>query len=131
MDSKPADIDAYLNGIPEDQRAALEALRRMIRAASPEAVETISYGIPTFKYRGRPLASFGAAKNHCALYGMPMAMEQHREALARYDTSKGTIRFPSNKGLPKSLVRSLVEARMADIDAAASKSKKPARKAGR
>jgi uncharacterized protein YdhG (YjbR/CyaY superfamily) len=126
---KPANVDAYLAGIPANQRAALESLRQTIQAASPQAVETISYGIPTFKYRGRPLASFGAAKNHCALYGMPTEMEAHREALARYDTSKGTLRFPADKGLPKSLVRSLVKARMADVDAAeAKKGKKPAAK---
>jgi uncharacterized protein YdhG (YjbR/CyaY superfamily) len=128
---KPTDINAYLDGIPADHRAALESLRQTIRAASPTAVETISYGIPTFKYRGRPLASFGAAKNHLALYGMPMEIEAHRDTLARYDTSKGTIRFPANKGLPKSLVRSLVKARMADIDAAEAKRRKPPPKRAR
>jgi uncharacterized protein YdhG (YjbR/CyaY superfamily) len=124
MDGKPRDIDAYLSGLPADQRTALESLRQSIRAASPDAVETISYGIPTFKYRGRPLASFGAAKHHCALYGMPTEFEAHRDALSRYDTSKGTIRFQPDKPLPRSLVRSLVKSRMADIDAAEAQRKR-------
>jgi len=111
------DVDTYLGALPEEQRAALEKLRATIRAAAPDAAESISYGMPTFKYKGRPLIYFGAAKKHCALYGMHM--EAHREELQRYDTSKGTIRFPSGKPLPAALVKKLVKARMAEIEAGA------------
>ncbi|MEX0741710.1 MAG: DUF1801 domain-containing protein, partial [Phycisphaeraceae bacterium] len=56
------DVDTYLGALPEEQRAALEKLRATIRAAAPDAAESISYGMPTFKYKGRPLIYFGAAK---------------------------------------------------------------------
>ncbi len=116
MRTNPTDIDRYLAGLRDDAREALEAIRRMIREAAPEAVEGISYGMPGFKYRGRPLIYFAAAKNHCALYGP--AVVAHQEELAGYDTSKGTVRFAPGEPLPEALVRKLVSARIAEIEAA-------------
>ena len=116
-------IDAMLAALPDDQRIALQSLREMIAAAAPEAVEAISYALPAFRYRGRPLVSYGAAKSHVAFYCMsPAAMEQHSDLLAGYDTSKGTIRFQPNEPLPASLVTTLVNARLAETDAAAKRS---------
>lgn len=103
-------------------RTALETLRQTIRAAAPEANEAISYALPAFKYRSRPLVSFGAARNHVAFYVMsPAVMDAHRDELAAYDTSKGTIRFKPDERLPESLVTKLVRARIAETDAAAKK----------
>jgi uncharacterized protein YdhG (YjbR/CyaY superfamily) len=114
------DIDAFLAALPPEMRAALENLRRAIGAAAPGAEESISYGVPAFKYRGRPLVSFGAAKSHCSFYVQsPAVMEAHREELASYDTSKGTVRFAPDAPLPDALVAKLVMARMAETDAAA------------
>ncbi len=82
--------------------AALEQLRATIWAAAPTAVESVSYGVPAFKYRRRPLVSFGATKNHCAFYVQsPAVMDAHREELAGYETSKGTIGFPPRSRCPK------------------------------
>ncbi|MEX0749863.1 MAG: DUF1801 domain-containing protein, partial [Dehalococcoidia bacterium] len=93
MATKPTDTDAYLSNVPEDARTTLKEVRRRIKAVAPDAVESIAYGLPAFKYKGRPLVYFGAAKNHCALYGL--MTDRKDDALARYDTSKGTIRFPT------------------------------------
>jgi uncharacterized protein YdhG (YjbR/CyaY superfamily) len=115
------DVDAFLAALPEAARTTLEKLRRTIRAAVPKATEAISYGVPTFKHQGRPLVGFGATKNHCALYVMsPEVMRTYAAELAKYDTSKGTIRFPASKPLPAALVRKLVEARIAEIETAKS-----------
>lgn len=120
-DISPAQqIDAMLATLPADQRAALQSLRETIAAAAPEAVEAISYALPAFKYRGRPLVSYGASRGHVAFYCMsPAAMDAHKELLAGYDTSKGTIRFQPDKPLPDALVTTLVKARIAETDAAA------------
>jgi uncharacterized protein YdhG (YjbR/CyaY superfamily) len=117
MNTTPKDVDGYLSALPEDARATLEDARRTIRAVAPEAAESISYGMPAFKYRGRALVYFAAAKNHCALYGMSEVIEAHQDQLAAYDTSKGTIRFLLAKPLPEALVRTLVRARMEEIEA--------------
>jgi uncharacterized protein YdhG (YjbR/CyaY superfamily) len=116
-------IDRILGALPDDQRTALQSLREIIAKAAPEAVEAISYALPAFKYRGRPLVSYGASKSHVAFYCMsPAAMEQHKDLLAGYDTSKGTIRFRPDTPLPASLVTTLVKARIAESDAAAKRS---------
>jgi uncharacterized protein YdhG (YjbR/CyaY superfamily) len=125
MTSKPADTDAYLEALPEDARATLQEIRRLILAVAPAAVESFAYGMPAFKYQGRPLVYMGAARNHCALYGI--VLDAFADELAGYDVSKGTIRFQPTQPLPEAVVRLLLSARMADIDAAVSarKSKKP------
>lgn len=112
-------IDAYLATLAEDRRAALEALRAMIAAAAPEAIEAISYGVPAFRYRGRPLVSYHAAKAHCSFFPMsPAVLEAHRDRLAGFDTAKGTIRFAPDRPIPAPLVAAIVHDRMAEIDAA-------------
>jgi uncharacterized protein YdhG (YjbR/CyaY superfamily) len=115
-----AEVDTFLAGLPKETREPLEHLRRAIAKAAPEAIEGIGYGVPAFKYRGRPLVSFGAGKNHCSFYVQsPAVMEAYRDELARYDTAKGTIRFVPREPLPADLVAKLVEARIAETDAAA------------
>ena len=75
--------------------------------------------MPAFKLLGRPLVSFGAGKSHLSFYVQsPTVMEAHREELASYSTSKGTVHFAPGAPLPNGLVRKLVRARIAEIDAA-------------
>lgn len=108
--------DEYLAGLPADQQAALQKLRKTIRAAAPKAEECISYQLAAFRHEGRMLVSFGATPNHCAFYLMSTAvMAACKAELAGYDTSKGTVRFQPAKSLPVSLVRKLVKARLAEI----------------
>jgi uncharacterized protein YdhG (YjbR/CyaY superfamily) len=107
-------IDEYLATLSEDKAAALEKLRRAIRAAAPDAEECISYRLPAFRQNGM-LVGFGATANHCAFYLMSGSMvDAHKEELEGYDTSKGTIRFQADKPLPAVLVRKLVKARLAE-----------------
>lgn len=113
--AKPKTIDDYLAALSHDKRAALEKLRKTIRAAAPRAEECISYGLAAFRLDGRPLVAFGATANHCAFYLMSSStVEAHQDELQHYDTSKGTIRFPADKPLPAALVRKLVKARIAE-----------------
>jgi uncharacterized protein YdhG (YjbR/CyaY superfamily) len=105
-------IDEYLAQLPTDKRAALQWLRRQIRAAAPDAEECISYGIPAFRLDGTLLVHFGAAAKHCAFYPGGI-VERFAEELAGYDTSKGTIRFPPDAPLPADLIRTIVRAQLA------------------
>jgi uncharacterized protein YdhG (YjbR/CyaY superfamily) len=112
--SKPKEktFDAYLAALDSEQRAALEKLRKTIRAAAPKAEECISYGVPAFRLNGKFLVALAAARNHCSFYP-GSAVQAFRADLKGYETSKGTIRFQPNKPLPSSLVRKLVKARIA------------------
>ena len=110
--TKPKTIDEYLKAVSPDKRAALEKLRKAIKAAVPKAEECISYELPAFRLNGRFLVAFGAAANHCAFYPGTV-IETHKEELKDYKTSKGTIRFQADKPLPATLVRKLMKARIA------------------
>ncbi len=114
-ESTPKNIDEYLAGVPEPARGTLKKVRAVIRSAvSPETTETISYGIPTFKYKGS-LLGFGAFSNHCSLFPMsPPVIVALKNELKDYQTSKGTIRFPVDKPLPAALLKKLVKARIAE-----------------
>jgi uncharacterized protein YdhG (YjbR/CyaY superfamily) len=115
MAAKPKTIDEYLAALDDDQRAALEKLRKIIRSAAPKAEECISYQLAAFRLNGRPLVAFGATASHCAFYPMSATtVNAHKEELKDYDTSKGTIRFQPDKPLPAALVRRLVRARIVE-----------------
>jgi uncharacterized protein YdhG (YjbR/CyaY superfamily) len=114
MAAKPKNIDEYLAALSDDKRAALEKLRKTIKAVAPEAEECISYGLAAFRQNGM-LVAFGATANHCAFYLMSSSMvETYKDELQDYETSKGTIRFQADKPLPVALVKKLVKARMAE-----------------
>jgi uncharacterized protein YdhG (YjbR/CyaY superfamily) len=114
MAAKPRTIDEYLAALSDDKRAALEKLRKTIRAIAPKAEECISYRLAAFRQNGM-LVAFGATANHCAFYLMSSStVEAHKDELKDYDTSKGTIRFQADKPLPVALVRKLVKARIAE-----------------
>jgi uncharacterized protein YdhG (YjbR/CyaY superfamily) len=109
----PTSVENYLAALPEESRVALERLRKTIKAAAPQATETISYDMPTFKDKGRFLVSFAAFKNHCSLFPASKAvMEAHGEALKPYFSGKGTLRFHPAKPIPAALVKKIVKTRI-------------------
>jgi uncharacterized protein YdhG (YjbR/CyaY superfamily) len=107
-------IYEYLVAVSADKRAALQKLRRAIRAAAPKAEECISYQILAFRLHGKMLVAFGAAVNHCAFYPGAYQVRVCRKEPKKCDTSKGTVRFDEKNPLPGSLVRKLVKARIAE-----------------
>jgi uncharacterized protein YdhG (YjbR/CyaY superfamily) len=112
-------IDAYLAELPPEQSATLRHLRETIRRSAPDAVEGISYGLPAFRLRGRPLVGYHATKRHCALFPMdPSVIEVHRSELDGFDLSKGTIRFDAARPLPDALVVAIVAERCRAIESA-------------
>ena len=109
--SKPKTHDDYLASVNANKRAALQKLRKAVKAAAPKAEECISYQLPAFCLNGKFLVAYGAAANHCAFYPGSVITGLKSE-LKGYDTSKGTIRFPANKLLPATLVRKLIRLRI-------------------
>ena len=116
MKSRPATIDEYLATVRDDQRVALEKLRKAIKLAAPKAVECIAYGLPSFRLHGKPLVCFRAAANHCALHPMSgTTVAAHQSELNGFTTSRGTIRFQPDQLIPTALVRKLVRTRIAEL----------------
>ena len=112
----PKNVDEYLAGVPGPARSSLNKIRAAIRSAvPPEATETISYGMPAFKYKG-VLVWFAAFANHCSLFPTASVIEMFKNELKGFATSKGTIQFPTDKALPAALVKKMVKARVAQIE---------------
>jgi uncharacterized protein YdhG (YjbR/CyaY superfamily) len=112
----PKTVNEYLAGVPEPARSILNKIRAAIRsAAPPEATETISYGIPAFKYKG-VVAWYAAFSNHCSLFPTASVVEAFKDELKGFTTSKGTIHFPTDKPLPAALVKKMVKLRVAQIE---------------
>jgi uncharacterized protein YdhG (YjbR/CyaY superfamily) len=108
----PQNVDEYLAGVPEPARSTLKKIRASIRSAvPPEATEVISYAMPAFKYKG-VLVWYAAFSNHCSLFPTASIIQEFKDELQAYATSKGTIQFPADKPLPASLVKKLVRARV-------------------
>jgi uncharacterized protein YdhG (YjbR/CyaY superfamily) len=108
-------IDEYLENIPEVPRQTLQKVRKAIRSAAPNATELISYQIPTFKQE-YALIAFAAFKNHCSIFTMSNeVMKQLAEELASYHTKGVTIHFPLDKPLPATLIKKIVQLRLAEV----------------
>ena len=114
--SEPARVAGYIASIPEPARSTLSRVRATIRSLVPrEATETISYGIPAFRYK-KVLVWYAAFSDHCSLFPTASVIEKFKDELKAYRVSKGTIHFPVDKPLPAPLLRKIVEARLADVE---------------
>ena len=104
-------IDEYIKAFPKDVQIILEKMRQTIRKAAPEAVEAISYQIPTFKLNGN-LVHFGAFKNHIGFYPTSSGIRAFKKQLTPYKGAKGSVQFPIEKPIPYDLVRKIVKFRV-------------------
>jgi uncharacterized protein YdhG (YjbR/CyaY superfamily) len=100
-------IDEYIATFPENVQDILQEIRKVIREAAPEAEETISYSMPTFKLNGN-LVHFAAYENHIGFYPAPSGIEAFKEELLPYKGGKGSVQFPIDKPLPLDLVEKIV-----------------------
>lgn len=104
-------IDEYIASFPKDIQKLLETMRTTIKAAAPDAEETISYQMPAFALNGI-LVYFAAAKNHIGFYPTSRGIEAFKDELSIYEGSKGAVRFPFNKPLPQELISKIVRFRV-------------------
>jgi uncharacterized protein YdhG (YjbR/CyaY superfamily) len=111
-------VDEYLAKLPLDQQELLGALRRRVAELAPEAVESISYGMPSFKIDGRFFLSYAGWKQHCSIYPIDEGMlERHADAVRGYGRTKGALHFTKAQPLPDALLQDLVRQRAAEARA--------------
>ena len=115
MKTRVETIDEYFRDFPGNVQRILESVRQTIRKAAPDAEETISYQIPTFKLDGKNLVHFAAFKNHIGFYPIPSAIEALQTELSVYKQGKGSVQFPIVEQVPLDLVRRIVEFRVKEI----------------
>lgn len=118
----PTNVEEYLAALPDDRRAAMEGLRRTIRAAAPDATESIAYLMPAFRVGKQFLVSYASFKRHYSLFPSSDAVIQAcGEALTPYLFGRGTIRFPADQPIPLDLVTRIVEVRVVECAAVAAR----------
>ena len=113
---QPVDVDAYIAAAPAALQPMLRELRQAIKAAAPKAAEKISYGMPTYEYKGR-LANFAGYQKHVGLYGVVHEDRPVDEEARPYLESRSTLRFPVGHPLPVALIRRVVAARVKENEA--------------
>lgn len=104
----PTTVSQYFLTVSNPHRSTLQLLRTQVRKIAPAAEDCISYGMPALRYNGKILLWYAAAKKHCALYPGGAVIGQLGKELAKYATSKGTIRFTPDQCLPTSLLKKIV-----------------------
>ena len=116
--ARRAQVDDYLSARPTDVQQRLRRVRALILSVAPDAVEWFSYGIPGFRVHDRPFVWYAAFSHHVSLFPMTTAIRSRFEKeLEGLETSKGTIRFPLDRPLPETLIKRLVKARLAEMQA--------------
>ncbi len=111
--AKPTTIAQYIQATPKSIQLKLREMAKIIRAAAPGAVEGLKWGMPAFSYR-RILVTFAAFKHHIGFYPTPSAIVAFEKELKKFATAKGSIQFPHDKPLPKTLIRNITRFRVAE-----------------
>ena len=112
MNSTITNVDSYISQFDGKARTRLETMRDVIRRTCPDAVESISYGMPAYKLAGKPLVYFAAFPMHIGFYATPNAHAAFKADFAPYKQGKGSVQFPHNQPLPLELVERVVKFRM-------------------
>ncbi len=110
--NKPRSIDEYIAAFPTETQIVLEQIRATIKNVAPDAEETISYGIPTFKLNNTYVVYFAGFKNHIGFYPAPVAVEAFQKEFESYKTGKGSIQFPLDRPMPFDLITRIVQFRI-------------------
>ena len=109
-------IDEYLSKLPGPQKSSLERIRKIVKITVPDAEEAISYRMPAYKYKKRPLIYLGAFKNHISIYpASGSILKVMGDKLEKFRTSKGTLRFTEEKPIPEAVIREMLLLRVDEI----------------
>ncbi|MGR3810563.1 iron chaperone [Jiulongibacter sp. NS-SX5] len=105
---KPKNVEEYIASFPKETQEFLHQMRTLIKENAPEAEESISYGMPAYKLKKKPLVYFGAYPKHIGFYATPTGHSAFAEEFASYKTGKGSVQFPLSEPLPSDLIKRVV-----------------------
>ncbi|WP_319590343.1 DUF1801 domain-containing protein [uncultured Draconibacterium sp.] len=113
--NKPATVDKYISAFSTDTQSKLVQIREIIQTNAPDAIESISYGMPAYKLNKKPLVYFGGFEKHIGFYATPSGHEKFKNQLSTFKQGKGSVQFPINKALPLDLIAEIVKFRVEEI----------------
>jgi uncharacterized protein YdhG (YjbR/CyaY superfamily) len=108
-------IDQYIKTFPESTQKILQKIRHLIQTTAPNAVEVISYQMPTFKLNGKVLIHFAAYPHHIGLYATPTGHKKFEAELSKYKQGKGSVQFPLDQEIPYDLLEKITRYRVENI----------------
>jgi len=101
-------VEDYILEFPVEVQQSLNRIRTIIQENVPEAMESISYGMPAYKLKGKPLIYFAAYKKHIGVYATPSGHEAFKSELSNYKQGKGSVQFPLEQEIPFDLIENIV-----------------------
>ena len=101
-------IQNYLLQFPKEVQEKLAKIRSLVLAIAPDAIESISYGMPAYKLNKKPLVYFAGYKNHIGFYATPSGQAHFKHELAGYKQGKGSVQFPLTEEPPYDLIAQIV-----------------------
>ncbi|MFM1930595.1 MAG: hypothetical protein RL387_1923 [Bacteroidota bacterium] len=110
-------VDEYIQSFPKKTQVHLKAIRKVIKANAPEAIELIAYKMPAFKLNKKPLVYFAAYEKHIGFYATPSGHAKFTKALSKYKQGKGSVQFPIDEPMPLDLIQKIVTFRVAETSA--------------
>lgn len=114
-------VEEYIQTFPKDLQPILEKVRETIIKNAPEAVESISYGMPAYKTYGKPLVYFAGYKKHIGFYATPTGHKEFANELSNYKQGKGSVQFPIDHPIPYWLIEHIVIFRVKENEEKAAK----------
>ncbi len=105
-------VDEYIAQFPPETREKLNRMRKLILDNAPNAIESISYGMPAYKLNKKPLVYFGGFSKHIGFYATPTGHERFKKELSHYKQGKGSVQFPLDQALPEKLIMDIVRFRV-------------------
>jgi len=105
-------VDEYIKTFSLETQTILENIRVIIKNNAPDALESISYGMPGYKLNGKPLVYFAAFKNHIGFYATPSGHTTFAKELSVYKQGKGSVQFPLHQSIPYDLISEIVAFRV-------------------
>ena len=107
-------VEEYIGSFPTEIQITLEQLRKAIKSNAPDAIESMSYGMPGYKLNNKPLVYFGGFKKHIGFFPTPNGIKTFEKELSKYKTSKGTAQFPLDQPLPMNLITQIIKYRVSE-----------------
>ena len=100
-------IDNYIENFPEDIKEILNKIRQIGKKLAPNAVEKISYQIPSFHENGI-VFYYAAFKNHFSIFPPIKGDAELLEKVKPYANPKGNLLFKYKNPIPYDLIEKVV-----------------------
>lgn len=108
-------VETYIAQFPDEVQKILEKIRTIILTEVPEVEERISYAMPGYYLKKKPLVYFAGYKNHIGFYATPTGHEKFEKELSKYKQGKGSVQFPLNQEIPYDLIKEIVKFRKENL----------------